>query len=66
MSVESALRSGKIIRTALVGVEDVGGEEGGEEEDDPPLVPQGLIKTLELSHPGRVLHHNGLFGFVSQ
>ena len=48
------------VHTALVGVEDVGREEEWEEEDDPPLVLQRLVKTLELGDPARVLHDNGL------
>jgi hypothetical protein len=46
--------------TALVGVEDVGREEGGEEEDNPPRVLEGLVEADELCLPGRVLHHDDL------
>lgn len=66
MLVEFVLCLGKIICIVLVGVEDVGGEEGGEEEDDLLFVFQGFIKIFEFSYLGWVFYYNGFFGFVSQ
>lgn len=51
---------GAVETVVLVGVEDVGGEEHREEEDDPGVLEEGLPETDELGLPGGVLHENDL------
>lgn len=44
----------------LVGVEDVGGEEHGEEQENNGLLGKSLPETEKLSRPGGVLHQDDL------
>lgn len=50
----------------LVGVEDVGGEEHGEEQDDPRLAGDGLHKPQQLRLPCWVLHEDHLAAVTTQ
>ena len=67
-TVESAraeVEVGGVETVVLVGVEDVGGEEHGEEQEDPGLLDKGFKKALELGLPGRVLHENDLAAIIA-
>ena len=44
----------------LVGVEDVGGEEHGEEQQDPGLLEESVPEAADLAVPRRVLHEDDL------